>query len=383
MNNQGNNWNDNRSGGGFYPEQEIKRTYTPEEAGHERQRKPVSRFRHRRHRPPNPGVVLILLVFAVVFGVCIYMLASGRSRPVSEEDFLQSAVSTNDSEASPIGGNNREQTLTLTEDQVHTGDLILVNYAYPYTFPADAEAEITSVSTFKNDKYYVRDNTSKLRRSTIEKFNILTDAYYAATGFSGMQVNSGYRSYQEQVDLYASYVSTNGEEYAKAYVANPGYSEHHTGLAMDLNVYVKGEGIYYVESYDKCAWYRENCEDYGFILRYPSEKVYITGINYESWHYRYVGTPHSLIMEERDLCLEEYIDFLKSYTCDGTRLLYNTETGTSAPLDVGESYEKGILIYYVQAQPGETKCTVPADCTYTVSGNNVDGFIITAEKKAS
>ena len=198
-----------------------------------------------------------------------------------------------------------------------------------------------------------------------------------------MQVNSGYRSYQDQVDLYASYVSTNGEEYAKAYVANPGYSEHHTGLAMDLNVYVKGEGIYYVESYDKCAWYRENCEDYGFILRYPSEKVYITGINYESWHYRYVGTPHSLIMEERDLCLEEYIDFLKSYTCDGTRLLYNTETGTSAPLDVGESYEKGILIYYVQAQPGETKCTVPADCTYTVSGNNVDGFIITAEKKAS
>ena len=140
MNNQGNNWNDNRSGGGFYPEQEIKRTYTPEEAGHERQRKPVSRFRHRRHRPPNPGVVLILLVFAVVFGVCIYMLASGRSRPVSEEDFLQSAVSTNDSEASPIGGNNREQTLTLTEDQVHTGDLILVNYAYPYTFPADEEA---------------------------------------------------------------------------------------------------------------------------------------------------------------------------------------------------------------------------------------------------
>lgn len=384
MNNQGNNWNDYQNrGGDYYSEQEIKRTYTPEEAGHERRRKPVSRFRHRRRRPPNPGVVLILLVFAVVFGVCIYMLASGRSRPVAEEDFLQSQVSTNDSVALESGGNNKEQILTLTEAQVHTGDLILVNYAYPYTFPVDAEAEIMPVSTIKNDKYYVRDNTSKLRKSTVEKFNILTEAYYAATGFSSMQVNSGYRSYQEQVDLYDSYVASNGEEYAKAYVANPGYSEHHTGLAMDLNVYVKGEGIYYVESYDKCAWYRENCEQYGFILRYPAEKVYITGINHESWHYRYVGTPHSLIMEERDLCLEEYIDFLKSYTYEGTRLLYNTDVGASVPLEAGESFEKGILIYYVPAQEGETKCKVPTDCTYTISGNNVDGFIVTAEKKAS
>lgn len=383
MNNQDNNWNNNQNGD-IYPEQEIKRTYTPEEAGHERRRKPISRFRRRRHRLPNPGVVLIVLVFAAVFGVCIYMLASGRSRPeLAETGSVQSVVSTNDSTASVGGANSRERILTLTEEQIHTGDLILVNYAYPYTFPADAEAEITPVSSLKNDKYFVRDNTSKLRKSTIEKFNILTEAYFAATEFSSLQVNSGYRSYQEQVDLYDSYVASNGEDYAKAYVANPGYSEHHTGLAMDLNVYVRGEGIYYVESYDKCAWFRENCESYGFILRYPSEKVYITGINYESWHYRYVGTPHSLIMEERDLCLEEYIDFLKSYTYDGTRLLYNAETGTSMPLESGESFEKGVLIYYVEAQEGETQCKVPADCAYTVSGNNVDGFIVTAEKKVS
>ena len=88
-------------------------------------------------------------------------------------------------------------------------------------------------------------------------------------------------------------------------------------------------------------------------------------------------------MEERDLCLEEYIDFLKSYTYEGTRLLYNTDAGASVPLEAGDTFEKGILIYYVPVQEGETKCKVPADCTYTVSGNNVDGFIVTAEKKAS
>ena len=273
--------------------------------------------------------------------------------------------------------------LVLSEEAVHTGDLILVNYAYPYTFPADAEEEITAVSAYKNDKYYVRDNNSKLRRSTIEKFNILTEAYFAATGFSSLQVNSGYRSYQEQVDLYAEYVATNGEEYAKAYVADPGYSEHHTGLAMDLNVYVPGEGIYYVESYEPCAWFRENCEDYGFILRYPSEKVDITGINYESWHYRYVGTPHARIMEEKDLCLEEYIDFLRSYTYDGTRLLYDADMGVTETLAPEEPFTEGTLIYFVPAEEGETRCRIPADCTYAVSGNNVDGFIVTAEKAAS
>lgn len=376
------NWKGN-SNGGFYPQQDVKRTYTPEEAGHERRRRPVSRYRRRRRRPPNPGVILITLIFAVVFGVCIYLLVSGRNKP--DQDLLSSGLETTENAQgeNAAGKENLEQILTLSEEDIHTGALILVNYAYPYTFPAEAEAEITPVTTLKNDKYYVRDNTSKLRSSTIEKFNILTEAYFAATGFSSMQVNSGYRSYQEQVDLYADYAATNGEEYAKAYVANPGYSEHHTGLAMDLNVYVPGEGTYYVESYEPCAWFRENCEDYGFILRYPEEKVYITGINYESWHYRYVGTPHARIMEERDLCLEEYIDFLKSYTYEGTRLLYNQEAGTSAPLGPEETFDNGILIYYVEAEKGDTQCKIPAGCTYTVSGNNVDGFIITAQKKAS
>ncbi len=376
------NWKGN-SDSGFYPQQEVKRTYTPEEAGHGRRRRPVSRYRRRRRRPPNPGVLLITLIFAVVFGICIYLLVSGRNMPEENMLSLESGTTENAKDENVVLQEDREQILTLTEEEVHTGELILVNYAYPYTFPEDAEAEITLVTTLKNDKYYVRDNTSKLRKITIEKFNLLTEAYYAATGFSSMQVNSGYRSYQDQVDLYADYVATNGEEYAKAYVANPGYSEHHTGLAMDLNVYVPGEGTYYVESYEPCAWFRENCEDYGFILRYPEEKVYITGINYESWHYRYVGTPHAQIMEERDLCLEEYIDFLKSYTYDGTRLLYSQETGTSEPLESEETFDSGILIYYVEAEKGETQCKIPAGCTYTVSGNNVDGFIVTAQKKDS
>ena len=362
----------------FYHENEIKRTYTPEEAGHDRRRKPVSRFRRRRRKPVNPGAVLLILIFVMIAGICIYMIAARQPNIAEGGDTSEDLALRPESTAPDPSA---ERFVTLSEEEIHTGDLILVNYAYPYAFPESAEAEIISVAKEKTDLYYVRDSASRLRSTTIARLNVLAEAYYDATGFSGLQVNSGYRSYQEQVDLYAEYTETRGEEYARAYVANPGYSEHHTGLAMDLNVYVPGEGVYYIESYEPCAWFREHCADYGFILRYPEEKVYITGINYESWHYRYVGTPHSLIMEEQDLCLEEYVDYLKTFTYDGNRLLFDPATGTSDTLAAGEAFERGTLIYYVPAADGETECRIPGGCTYTISGNNVDGFIVTAEKK--
>ncbi|MET3292533.1 UNVERIFIED_CONTAM: LAS superfamily LD-carboxypeptidase LdcB [Brevibacillus sp. OAP136] len=58
-------------------------------------------------------------------------------------------------------------------------------------------------------------------------------------------------------------------------------------------------------------WLKENAWKYGFILRYPEEKVDITGIQYEPWHYRYVGLPHSAIIQERKFTLEEYLDYLR------------------------------------------------------------------------
>ena len=372
---QNDHWNEQNS---FYHENEIKRTYTPEEAGHDRRRKPVSRFRRRRRQAPNPGVVLLILIFVMIAGVCIYMIAARQHNIANGEETSEFAADIPESTAPDP---NAEQFVTLSEDDVHIGDLILVNYAYPYAFPEAAETEIISVASEKSELYYVRDSASRLRSTTVARLNVLAEAYFDATGFSGLQVNSGYRSFQDQVDLYAEYTETRGEEYARAYVANPGFSEHHTGLAMDLNVYVPGEGVYYIESYEPCAWFREHCEEYGFILRYPEEKVYITGINYESWHYRYVGTPHSLIMEEQDLCLEEYVDYLKTFTYDGARLLFDPAAGTSRTLAAGEEFESGTLIYYVPAAAGETKCPIPGGCTYTISGNNIDGFIVTAEKK--
>jgi D-alanyl-D-alanine carboxypeptidase len=87
-------------------------------------------------------------------------------------------------------------------------------------------------------------------------------------------------------------------------VADPGTSEHHTGLAFD--VAVTGEASFGATKH--AIWLREHCWEYGFILRYPADKTAITKISHEPWHIRYVGTEHSLIMRDENLCLEEYIE---------------------------------------------------------------------------
>jgi len=92
-------------------------------------------------------------------------------------------------------------------------------------------------------------------------------------------------------------------EETKKYVAYPGVSEHHTGLAVDLDP-VKGKS----KAAEIYAWLRENAWKYGFILRYPEDKTEITGFNFEPWHYRYVGKTAAKVIFERKICLEEYIE---------------------------------------------------------------------------
>ncbi len=357
----------------FQPE--VKRTYTPEEAGHDRIRKPVSRMSRKRHRKVNVGVVIVSVVFALIIGVCIYLLATGGNTdpdviPILDENTDVTTVL----ETEPP----KEITVSVSEKEMHMGDLILVNYANPYAFAEEEVSEIVTVASAKNEYYLAKNNTVSLRSSYIEVINELMEDMYAVNGNKYMQVNSAYRSYEDQVSTYEYYKEANGEQYAKEYVANPGYSEHHTGLAVDFNVYVNGY-VYYVESYEGCAWFRENAKNYGIILRYEPDKQYITGINGETWHYRYVGVPHAQIMFQLDYCLEEYIDYLRSYSYEQNMLCFDGTTISTA-----SSYEEapnGYVIYYVASEGELTDITVPNFAEYSISGNNVDGFIVTVTKE--
>lgn len=135
-----------------------------------------------------------------------------------------------------------------------------------------------------------------------------------------IQSVSGYRSAATQDTLYwrkvqqyrdAGYSEYDAQLTGGTVVKRPGYSEHNCGLAIDLG----GSGNFMLETdfeeTEAFAWLIEHCADYGFILRFPDGKEDVTGVIYEPWHYRYVGTEAARYIMDNDLCLEEYLELMK------------------------------------------------------------------------
>ena len=122
-------------------------------------------------------------------------------------------------------------------------------------------------------------------------------------------VASGFRDYDYQKELYEYYASYDGIEMADTYSARPGYSEHQTGLAADINAADKS-----FEGTPEAIWLDENCYKYGFIVRFPKGKDEFTGYEYEPWHLRYVGKEFAnKIHEAGGISLEEYFDITSEY----------------------------------------------------------------------
>ena len=140
------------------------------------------------------------------------------------------------------------------------------------------------------------------------------DAFYemqSAASLDGISlfVASGFRSYEYQEDLYNAYVKRDGKEAADTYSARPGYSEHQTGLAADINAADSS-----FDDTEEAKWLAENCYKYGFIIRFPKGKEQYTGYIYESWHLRYVGKDLAKkIHEAGDISLEEYYNLTSVY----------------------------------------------------------------------
>ncbi len=137
-----------------------------------------------------------------------------------------------------------------------------------------------------------------------------------AAGFSDVFVTSAYRSYDYQSYLFNFYIE---EEMAKGlsfeaardkvltYSAEPGTSEHQSGLAVDLMTSGMSELDETFADHPVYDWLTENAWKFGFVLRFPEDKTEITGYSYEPWHYRFVGRRHAYEIHKNRLCLEEYI----------------------------------------------------------------------------
>ncbi len=183
--------------------------------------------------------------------------------------------------------------------------------------PTDLEKETLLIVNkfYYLEKDYVPDNLVTIA-SVYGRGEIQEDAYnafikmYNDAAKKGLYpyISSPYRSYQRQNTLYTNYVNADGVKNADTYSARPGYSEHQTGLAMDLGT-ASNNNIGDFENSKEFQWVKENAHKYGFILRYPKGKEYITGYMYEPWHYRYVGVEAASYIYEHNITYEEYYEY--------------------------------------------------------------------------
>ena len=256
------------------------------------------------------------------------------------------------------------ENVSVSNEDVHAGDLILVNTDTAYV--EENPTEIVSIYDHKTDNYHVSGTETSLRQPALDALNQMLDAFYVETGHQDMIVISGYRTTQQQQELYDADLAETGEQ-TSTRVALPGHSEHESGYALDFSLYTDGVQYDY-DGTGEYAWINENCAHYGYVLRYAEDKQETTGIQAEPWHYRYVGQPHATYMMENNVCLEEYLTLLKNYTADEPLSITNWD---------GEIYQ----VYYVAADTStdSTYVMVPPDAKYTISGNNSDGFIVTVD----
>ena len=198
-------------------------------------------------------------------------------------------------------GNKTIEVLLDNDIEIDDWRLVLVNKEN--LLPSDFSVELTKVGVSKEFD----------ARAANELLVMLQEM--KNSGASNIWIQSAYRTPEYQENLYQNKVQDfilmgkskqDAELLASKWVNKPETSEHNLGLAIDFNDVNKD-----FENTKEFKWLIENAEDYGFVLRYKKEKKEITKVNYEPWHWRYVGVENAREMNRLDMCLEEYLEYLK------------------------------------------------------------------------
>ena len=273
----------------------------------------------------------------------------------------------------------------LEKNRVFEGNLILVNQNYPLRCTIAAK---NLCPVFENQsQILMQQECAGMLDKLFQELNwsISEEIYQLIVGVSG------YRTKSEQEEIFDDSLKENGRAFTEKYVAFPDHSEHQTGLAIDLaenreeidciRPQFPYQGI--------CQKFREKIADFGFIERYPKEKQDITKIGAEPWHFRYVGVPHAEIMKRYGMALEEYIVWLKQFSFPDHSFIwrkgdrefkigYVKAEETLTKIDLSE-YDK--QMQRMEERAGKIISYNLAECkempNIQISGNNVDGFVIT------
>ena len=194
-----------------------------------------------------------------------------------------------------VGANNDWYTHTK-KSNIKLKELMLTNKFYYL------DKSYNSNNMVKVSNTYSYGNNQMLTNDTFEAFKKMWKD--AKEENLTLIINSSFRSYEDQEEVYEFYKSTKGEEDADLIAAHPGFSEHQTGMAIDIQTYKSSAKTF--ENFDEFKWLEKNAYKYGFILRYPKDKEDITGYDYESWHWRYVGLDVAKYIQENKITFDEY-----------------------------------------------------------------------------
>ena len=185
--------------------------------------------------------------------------------------------------------------INLTNEEANNIDVIVNKY---YKLNSNYEpSDLTKI----NSKYSSGSN-QRLRAEAAIKFEEMA----GAMANEGLKIYAGstYRSYDYQLGLYNRYVAQDGFAEAETYSARAGYSEHQLGLAVDI---INGRWSYLSETDKEYDWLINNSYKYGYILRYPRNKEYVTGYVFEDWHFRYLGVELATKVYESNLTYDEFV----------------------------------------------------------------------------
>lgn len=223
---------------------------------------------------------------------------------------------TNVNDASPDNAEKPMFTLDLSEYEQYMNPenpdeyLTLINVSNPLSSDYIPD-DLTDVVYTRSDRA-----KQKMRLYAEKSLEAMFKEMYAA-GYSDVTVTSGYRSYDYQTQLFNNEIASlkgkygdKAEQKAAEAVAIPGTSEHQSGLCADLHN-LSAASVSFANE-DAYKWLFTHCGDFGFILRFPKDKTDITKIMFEPWHYRFVGRYHAQKIMSSGLCLEEYVEQLKS-----------------------------------------------------------------------
>lgn len=270
-------------------------------------------IRRRRKFIFFSSVAVVLVITVGIIGISALINTFSKPKDIdtpetgSQSSNNSSAVQKNESSVPAKKDNynpNNKQMITVNGVELDANfrrvALINGNHPLPDDYDKNVRASLVTVDANLRNNNYVTD----IHKDVYPYITAMVKAAQA-DGVS-LKVWSPFRSYGDQKVLFQNQVNrVNGDE-AKAatVVARPGTSEHNTGLCADFNM---ADDKF--ESTPMYTWMVENAEDYGFILRYPKDKTNITGVIYESWHWRFVGINTAKEMNSLKMTLEEYVEY--------------------------------------------------------------------------